>query len=799
MLNSHLSNSFFKTNPFQTGFFQTGFFQVALAICVIAIFCPNANAQWLEKESDLVGPFVDGEPFDVIYLNDDGNDTIMKVKPIKKVPTTIPTQGTLVFEYFSDDEDKLEVPYSSIEKIKTFKEFLLDESDQWLEEKQYAKSFRNLLWIYDHGGKDDPQLVSALKKCMFQDARENFIEGDFELSLSIFEDIYEKDPGFRPPDFNQPLSAIVMACYNGMIKKQFESEDYKGVRFALESVIERYNEEAEPLKKEWRRAFKQRSDDLIAEAKRFASQGKGRLAHLAAKQADQMMPNRPEVAQVQQDLLNQFPLVVVGVSQSASDGDPNRFEHWGSRRVGRLTQRTVLENTGLTDEGGKYEFPNGLLYRADEIGLKYTFEIKKDVNAFAVPETTAFDISSLLLDLADESSNSYNVSWAKIVDRVSIEDESHVSFTLRTPFVRPEALLKMPYTQPNEDQQPDQNGSYIMTTLENDYSTFELNPRYQPKPGRQHPVVVEQVFRSTSDAVDQLIAGNIDVVDRIPLSDIQRLKRTKGVNVRPYILPTVHMLVPKIRGEMEKDPYFRSGLSHAIDRDLLIKEVICGGKDVEGCEVVSGPFPIGTEDNDQIAYGYDLRVRPLPFNSQLGMVLIELALRPNPPVRPEAIPTPKLVIAHPKSSSAANAAGAIARMWTEVGIPSTTLELKPNDTMPPDDEWDFLYVEVVIEEPLVDVTKMIGPHGFAKDVSAPIEQTLRIVSYSQNWQKACAALRRLHRQIAVDLSIIPLWQVKEHYAYRSTVRGLGRDLIHLYQNVDRWNIDLTEEEEQQKK
>ena len=108
MLNSHLSNSFFKTNPFQTGFFQTGFFQVALAICVIAIFCPNANAQWLEKESDLVGPFVDGEPFDVIYLNDDGNDAIMKVKPIKKVPTTIPTQGTLVFEYFSDDEDKLE-------------------------------------------------------------------------------------------------------------------------------------------------------------------------------------------------------------------------------------------------------------------------------------------------------------------------------------------------------------------------------------------------------------------------------------------------------------------------------------------------------------------------------------------------------------------------------------------------------------------------------------------------------------------------------------------------------------------
>ncbi|MFK7767500.1 MAG: ABC transporter substrate-binding protein [Mariniblastus sp.] len=790
MLQSHLFDSFSRFR----------FASLGLLCAIVALgLSSNANAQWLEKESELVGPFVDGEPFDVIFLNDDGDKAIMKVKRLKDFPDEIPTQGQLVFEYFSDDEDKLEVPYSSIAKVKTFEDYLIEESDAWLEEGEYAKSFRNLLWIYDNGGKQDPKLVAALKKCMFQDAKENFEEGDFELALSIFEDIYQRDPSFKVTGINQKLSEIVMACYNGMIRKQFDREDYRGVRVALASVIDQYKDKANTLETTWSRAFKKRSDDLIAQSRQYAKEGKGRLAHLAAKQADQMMPDRPEVLQLQSDLLAQFPLVVVGVSQAASDADPNRFEHWGARRVGRLTQRTIMENTGLTDEGGKYEFPNGLLYRADEIGLKYTFEIKNDVTGFAVPETTAYEVSSLLLDLADPESPSYNVAWAKIVGRISIEDESHVSFTLRTPFVRPEALLKIPYTPADETGQPDQNGSYVMTSLDDDFVTFELNPRYEPKPDRQHPQVVEQVFRSSSEAVDQLIAGNIDVVDRIPLSDIARLKSAKGVNVRPYILPTVHMLVPKIRGEMENDPNFRSGLSHAIDRDLLIKDVICGGKSVEGCEVVSGPFPIGTEDNDQIAYGYDLRVRPLPFNSQLGMVLIRLALRANPPVRPEPIPTPKLVIAHPKSSSAANAAGAIARMWTEVGIPTTTVQLKTGESIPSDDEWDFLYVEVVVEEPLADVTKMIGPYGFAKDVSAPIEQTLRIVSYAQSWQKACSALRRLHRQIAVDLSVIPLWQVKEHYAYRSTVRGVGRDLIHLYQNVDRWNIDLTEQEEQQGK
>jgi hypothetical protein len=289
------------------------------------------------------------------------------------------------------------------------------------------------------------------------------------------------------------------------------------------------------------------------------------------------------------------------------------------------------------------------------------------------------------------------------------------------------------------------------------------------------------------------------VVDRVPISDIARCKSAKGVEVRPYILPTVHMLIPKIRGELADDPNFRNGLSHAIDREMLVRDVICGGQEINGCEPVSGPFPIGTEENDQIAYGYDMRVRPMAFSSMLGGVMVQLALRAQPPVRPEPIPAPTLVLAHPDSSSATNAAEAIARMWSDIGVKTVTRELNNGESFPPDDDWDFLYAEVTVEEPMSDAAKIIGSRGLAKSVSAPVEQTLRILSYSESWQSACSALRRLHRQVAVDLSVIPLWQVKEHYAFRTTVREIGRDLIHLYQHVDRWKIDLTAEEEEQGK
>ena len=179
------------------------------------------------------------------------------------------------------------------------------------------------------------------------------------------------------------------------------------------------------------------------------------------------------------------------------------------------------------------------------------------------------------------------------------------------------------------------------------------------------------------------------------------------------------MLIPKIRGELESNNNFRQGLSFAIDRELLVRDVICGGQEIDGCEALSGPFPIGTEDSDQISYGYDSGVRLLPFDSQLGMVMNNLSLRAKPPVQPDPIPAPKLVIAHPSSSTASDAAEAIARMWTEIGINTSTRPLEPGQSVPSDSLWDFLYLEVTVEEPLTDAAKLIGLNGFCLLYTSP--------------------------------------------------------------------------------
>lgn len=812
LINSHDCNSKSETLNFKPNNLislrqnRIGLIGFLSALLALSTFSTSANAQWIEME-DISRPLVENEPFDLLFLQTEG--VILKIAPLRDPPQDpLPKSGNLIFEYFSDSEGLLTVSYSDVSDFKTFKELLVDEAEDWMAEKQYGLGFRNLLWVYDHGGKSDPRVANLLRTCLFQDGIAAYKNGNYELALSIFEDIYQVDREFKVPGIKERLIDIVMTCYDKILSKSFETEDYSTVNATLESVEKNYPDAFEPIAKEWRNRFIEKSDELLEQSKEFANSGKGREAHMAARQADQITPGRAVVEQQNEAVLNQYPLIVVGVNQPAGDADPQRLEHWGSRRVGRLTKRTVVELTGVTEEGGKYKFLNGQLSRKDEDGYAYQFTIDPPTAAYGAPDTTTFEIASRLSDLANPDSDAYSEDWAKVIDTIAIDNESQVTVELRRAFVRPEALIDMTYQSTSENGEPVQDGVYVLTKEDSDYSTFDLNPRLSPEDNQQHPVVIEQRFNLATDAVTELLNGNIDMVDRVPVSDLSRLKRKPGVQARAYLIPTVHLLLPKIRGDLKKDLGFRRGLSHAIDRQTILREVICGKQQINGCEVISGPLPIGTEENDQISYGYNFKTRPPSFNTELGKVLMQLSLMPKkrkPPTTGDPNPEnfarsakmPSLVLAYPRSSTASAACFAIADAWNKAGVPTSTRELDPSESWPADDNWDLLYMEIAMEEPLADITRLIGATGFVTEVSAPVDQTMAALGFTQTWQSACAMLRQLHQQVASDMSVIPLWQIKEHFAYRTTVRNVGRDLIHLYQNIERWRIDIRPEEEKE--
>ena len=765
---------------------------LVITLLAMVYLLPSAEAQIINRE-DIEKPLLDAEPFDLIQLDNANKGALIRIIAQDNLPQPFPEQGDLVFEFLHDSEGLLQVPYGTIANYESFNDLVVDEAIEFLDSSEFGKAFRNLLYVYDRGGKNDRQLVETLRTCLFQDAKKRFEDEEYELALSIFEDLYQDQPNFKVPGIDRDLVDIIIACYDGILQQKFEEGRYEAVKETVKGLEVRYGRAAASLTKGWGKRFDDKAIQLLAQAKELAKAGQGREAHIRAKQAERTSPGRKDTEIVQEALMNEFPLIVVGVSQSTDQTDPNKINDWAARRIGRLIQRSLVEITGLSDEGARYEFLNGTINRIDDVGLVYAIDIDPTREKMGVPKISAIELANRLLANANPSSSMFDPTWRRILKTVELVSDTRVIITLQRPFVRPEALMKVGYPPQNraddrtENQNDTQNGVYALINKDSMFSTFELNPRYQAEEDKQHPVIIEQLFRTDSDAVDALLRGELDVVDRIPPADINRLKETADIQVRPYVVPTVHFLIPKVRGDLAGNFRFRSALSTAIPRDSIVIDVIGGGQKLDGCDPITGPFPLGGDDNDQISYGYDLRVKPLQFSEKLSMVLTRLAI--NKQGGPEDPQPPSIVMAHPSSSTARTCAQAISRAWNAAGIRTTLRALPAGVTTPPDNQWDILYAETFIEEPLIDAVRLFGDNGLTSDVTAPVEQSLRNVVTSQTWQGACLALRNIHRQVSVDLSVIPLYQVKEHYAFRSNVYDVGRNLVHLYQNVDRWTIE----------
>ena len=761
---------------------------LAFCFCVVTLMVTHSVSGQVIQEGEWSSPLLDEEPFDLIYLDNRSDNAIIKIVPLENPRVPFPKTGTLKFEFREESEFLLQIPYVNVEEFVAFNELLLEEADTFIDNRDYAAALRNLLHVYDNGGAADPEVRKQLQRILFKDAAANLEDGNYELSLSIFEDLYQQDPSLRVDGIPGTLKQTIDKCYDGLLQQRFDDGDAEYIKAALDQIEKQYGDASKDFVDKWRQRFRDQADQVLEEAIKAAEAGDGRRAHFLSRLAERITPGLQKTRDVQVAITKQFPLIVVAVNQPAGDANPNRLDHWGSRRVGRLTQRTIIELTGLSDEGGRYDFLNGRFERTDDLGLEYAFIFDEMVDPL-LPATTPNQIAFRLLDHASPSSKNYLPAWAKIFETASVEDGGRVDVKFRRPFVRPAAIARFQYADRAEDGQPEQNGIYLLTGKKGDESTFEYNDRYPRDSKKQYPVIIEEYYRASSDAVDALIRGQVDVVDRPALADIPKLRKAKGIEVRPYAIPTVHFLVPKIRGEYEESGQLVRSLSTGIDRAGIVNDVF-GGAEIDGCEPLSGPFPIGSDDYDQVSYAYDLKVKSLPFQQRLSMVLSHMARTGKTNSFPEGRSAPpSLVLAHPAGSLATSACFKIKQSWEESGIATTLRPLSADVSFPDDDNWDLLYVEAAIEEPLTDAARIMGAHGIARDVSSPVEQSLQKLGYSESWQGASRTLRRIHRQVANDLSVIPLYQIKEHFAFRKNVYGLGRDLIHLYQNVRRWKIE----------
>ena len=216
------------------------------------------------------------------------------------------------------------------------------------------------------------------------------------------------------------------------------------------------------------------------------------------------------------------------------------------------------------------------------------------------------------------------------------------------------------------------------------------------------------------------------------------------------------------------------------------------GAVIPGCVVTSSPFPLSIGPNDPMGYASDDSVKPRPLRSATGHRLVQAwpwlaTWTRRPASSPAKEEMPALVLVHPNDEIARGACASIKLQLKLLGIPVELRQI--NGPMPeriPDDV-DLMYVELATWEPVVDARRLLGEDGMGGRCSPYMSQALRQLDEAVEWGEVRLCLHRVHRIAFADVTIIPLWQVVEHFAYRERdVQGVSISPVSLYQNIEKW-------------
>jgi tetratricopeptide (TPR) repeat protein len=774
----------------------------------------------------------DRETFDRITLDANNKNAVIEVLPLdlpdRKLPASPKPTDKMIIRLLGRPTQQFEVSWGNIAKVELFEEMLLREGMKLTLDKRYEEAFEYFDKVYRTDPKY-PGLKEAIQEYLYANARHYFSVKRYPEALSLLEELYRLNPEYKPAGQQGNLASAIGRLIDQFMESYMSSQDYSAARNMMIRVTNSYGERQQETVDKWRSQLIELATKHRDAARLHIDNSKFREALAESKEMMKVWPAVKGGVELSKEISERYPLVIVGVTQRYAGNDFDRMDDFSARRVGRLLQRKLCEYVGKGPEGGRYESPLGTIDSSDD-GRQMTLSLRSPVEG-DLTALNGYDVARKLMSLADPKDPSYSSAWGGLMAGVTVEDVTRVIIDLRRPHVLPQSLLQISLPLPagavGGVAEP-----YVRAEQNDTEARYLVNRQYQFFQARQPKEIVEKVYEKSDKAIQALKRGDIDLVERIYPADVFRLKNDKSVVVGQYAVPTVHVLAPNYKKQFAANRTFRRGISYSVNREGILDTEIMGGSTLPGCVAISGPLPAGNGGSDALAYAYDEKIAPRPYQPRLGLTLIklagtELALAkqkeeeakaaakaaaegkplPNPEAPPADQPAgkpgdpppkkplpeiklEKLVIGHPPTEVARIACQAIVTQLEMLHLTVELVELAPGKLNDPDGVCDFVYTELLISEPVVDMPKMVGFRGLFAESSPYVGLALRRLEAARSWQDSSITLKEMHRILYDDVTVIPLWQISEYYAYRPWLRGVGDQIVTLYQNVENWQVGL---------
>ncbi len=736
-------------------------------------------------------PLYETEPHDQITLDGANDNGVFKVFPIdlpnREVPLNPNPTDEIRIRLLDQPDREFDVAWRNLAKVELFEHLILKDANRLVADGKFDAAYGYFAYLM----REKPGLENldeSIENYLLKDARVSYRGGRLHEALALLDELHQRNPSRRGlPQSVQQVAARLFDAY-------IANRNYVAARMMLVWAEERFGRDrmAATLTT-WQGQLAALATKRLQTANEHASAGRWRDAYDMSREVLRIAPELPGAAELAVSIGRHYVSVTVGVTSQADPQAASQARGWAARRISRLLDRSVTELSGIGPDGGQYLAPLAAIEMSPD-GRSFTIKLRRNIDGNDATEFSGFDLAEQLLLRASSANATSAPLWSELVSGITVDDVFDVDVQLRRSFLRPEALLQFPW-RGSADTTDHVSHPYMSLESSKDDLRLRFNENYALGSNLQPQEIVERYFTSTSAAIQAITRQDIDIIDRIYPADLDLIRAVDGVTVDNYAIPSIHMLIPNFERPFTAKRNFRRALIYGIGRETLLSADLLGGTDVDGCRLISGPFPVGRYDDDSLGYAYDTTIRPRPYEPRLAVTLAEIAYQElvtaarkseqEPPDRPQ------LTLVYPDGEIPRIACAGISQYLTAIGIPCEAIALPTGASWPDDDNWDLLYYDNVLAEPIIDAHRLLGAHGLAGGGSAYLELALRQLALADNWNDARVHLFRVHRLVHEEAAIIPLWQLVDHFAYRQNVRGIKANPVSLYEQVESWQVEPT--------
>jgi peptide/nickel transport system substrate-binding protein len=685
-----------------------------------------------------------------------------------------------------------QVKRTNIKSIEYFEDMLMAESDRLVRRRDYPRGFEFLLAVQARN-PHWPGLDDHVNRLLFEEGSAAFIDGENDRGMRLLGEVHARKPDYPG------LADKLASAFGARVNRAFELGAYvrgRQILHELEGITPNHT-----VVNQARSRFVSKAQALVDEA----AKSSGGVQTDLLTDALRIWPGLQGAGERFVQAFTALPTLDVAVTDL-----PNPVAPWvrtpAAARISRLVYLPIL--AAETEAAMRGTLPGQLAAGLEkaELGRRLELKIRPGIPwSDGSRPVAAIDLVCALADRADPRSPAFNARWADLLETIVAVDEDRVEVRLARTFLKPEAWLLAPvgpahaawdgWVTTEKGRQPVGNGPFQWEGATDTMARYAVSPSVSSEGGPKIKRIREVRYASPTLALAAFVRGDVTLLDHVPPNHVPALSKNPEYRIGRYEQPSLHRIAIDGRNPILRNRTLRRGLSYAIDRKTLLEENVLKRPSDDVNTLADGPFPIGSYAN---APG----VKPFGYDPLLAKMLVAAARK-----ELGGIPI-KLSFEYPSTPVAQAVVPKIAEAWRKLGERSDgssdieielieRSESELEDGLRSGRRFDLAYRTNPCLEPVWEGGPTICPGydappstGALASIASPriLELLLRL-ERAPEMPTAIGLVITIDRECRDELPILPLWQLEDHFAWRTRLKGPSESAGYLYQGLDSWEIE----------